>query len=367
VLILHPHLFVKGGGERLTKILAEGLKKLEDEVAVLTSNVSGGFTGFEGVKFFSIRRLPCETGVPLTDSFASLAASIRNVVEKFNPETAVSMTEDLVNLGICKLVNRKIRTVQYVHFPVEEEAKTVNAEKYVYYFRFPEWFNKCFLWAADRILCNSKYTGKAIEKFWGKKAKVVHPALDYSFKSKPENLGEPRENILLCVGRFTKLKRQDFLLKILRKIKVEIGDVKLILAGYPDERHRGFYQNLLTLKNRIEDVVLIENPSDDELVKLYLKAKVFCHPRVGEHFGLTPIEAMRKGAIVVAYNAGGIREVISHGRDGFLANNDQEYLRLVIKALKLKGHKWVRMQREAVKKAGKFSPERFVKTFRSFL
>ncbi len=363
-MIIHPHLFVKGGGERLTKILAEGLRSLGDEVSVLTSKISGGFTGFEGVETFFIERFPQSSGIPLVDSFTSMATSIRETIRKFSPEIVVSMTEDLANLGICKLVDRKLKTVQYVHFPVEEEARAVGSERYVQFFRFPEWFNKCFLWAVDRLLCNSKYTREAVERFWGRKARVVYPALDPSFKDEPENLGKPRENLILCVGRFTKLKRQDFLVKIFRKIKEKVKDAKLVLAGFPDERHRDFYEKLLRLVKETKDVTVVEDPSDRELAKLYLEAKVFCHPRIGEHFGLTPVEAMRQGAIVVAYNAGGIREVISHGRDGFLANNDREYLSLTLKALRLKGGEWVKMQKAAVRKAGRFSPERFVRDFR---
>jgi glycosyltransferase involved in cell wall biosynthesis len=49
---------------------------------------------------------------------------------------------------------------------------------------------------------------------------------------------------VLNVGRFTKLKRQDFLIKIFPKIKKEVDNAKLILAGFPDGRHKEFYEDL---------------------------------------------------------------------------------------------------------------------------
>ena len=46
--IVHPHLFIKGGGERLTKILASGLEKAGDTVSLTLIN------GFDAQKSGSI-------------------------------------------------------------------------------------------------------------------------------------------------------------------------------------------------------------------------------------------------------------------------------------------------------------------------
>jgi glycosyltransferase involved in cell wall biosynthesis len=192
---------------------------------------------------------------------------------------------------------------------------------------------------------------------------VVYPAIDYIFMKTSDNVGVPRENTVLCTGRFTKLKRQDFLLRTFRKIREKVRDATLTVAGYCDVRHSHFLKTLLDSEQ--EGVDIRVNPSDQELIQLYSGAKVYCHPRIAEHFGLTPVEAMSQGVPVVAYDSGGIRETISHGETGFLASSDEELINYVVQMLTLEDGKWMEMQSKAVAKAHEFSPDRFVESFRT--
>lgn len=363
VAIIHPHLFVRGGGERLTKVLAAGLEKAGDEVAITTRSLKGGFPELNDLrrKFF-LRGHSIRLRSAFFDNLGSLAFSIKEIIEAFEPDVVVSMTEDTVNLAISKLLNRKPRTIQYVHFPVEEEAHS-SPSLYIDYFRFPGWFNRSFLRAADLIMCNSKYTQMAIKKAWKTPAEVVYPAIDYPFMKATQNIGRPRENVILCAGRFTRLKRQDFLVKAFRTVREKVKDARLILAGYPDGRHSYFLKGLLN--HNEEGVEIHLSPSDHELIQLYSSAKVCCHPRIGEHFGLTPLEAMSQGAPVVAYDLGGIRETVVHGETGYLARNNDEFTRYTIQMLTLEHSKWAEMQRKAIQRAHLFSPDRFIARFRA--
>lgn len=70
-------------------------------------------------------------------------------------------------------------------------------------------------------------------------------------------------------------------------------------------------------KNRI---VLIAGPSDDELARLYTRARGFIFPSLGEGFGLPPLEAMRCGCPVIASAVTSIPEVVGNAGlyvDGF--------------------------------------------------
>lgn len=364
VSIIHPHLFVRGGGERLTKILAAGLEKLGDEVSITTSSLKGGFLELNRPRtVFFFKNCPIPLRSVTLKNLAELALSINETLRRFDPDVIVSMTEDTVNLGFSKLLKRELKSIQYVHFPFEEEACFSNL--YGNYHRFPSWFNKRFLWAADLILCNSKYTQAAIDRAWKKIAHVVYPAIDHPFMRIPEDLNEPRENIVLCVGRFTRLKRQDFLVRALSRVREKVKDARLILAGYPDGRHTHFLKSLLNPGE--EGVEIRLNPSDRELIKLYSSAKVYCHPRIAEHFGLTPLEAMSQGTPVVAYNKGGIRETVMHEATGYLAQSDEEFTRYVTKVLQLTHGEWMRMQRRALERAHSFSPASFTENFRTFM
>lgn len=59
---------------------------------------------------------------------------------------------------------------------------------------------------------------------------------------------------------------------------------------------------------------------------LFAKAKAFLAPiNWEEPFGISLIDALASGTPVVAYNRGAFPEIIEHGRNGFLANNEREF------------------------------------------
>lgn len=59
--------------------------------------------------------------------------------------------------------------------------------------------------------------------------------------------------------------------------------------------------------------------SEQEMAEVYNSADVYVTPSLQESFGFTVCEAMSCGTPVVAFPVGGIREQISHKKDGYLA------------------------------------------------
>ena len=56
--------------------------------------------------------------------------------------------------------------------------------------------------------------------------------------------------------------------------------------------------------------------TDDELQKLYARAKALIFPSEDEDFGMVPVEAMGYGTPVIAHRSGGPRETIVEGKTG---------------------------------------------------
>jgi glycosyltransferase involved in cell wall biosynthesis len=48
------------------------------------------------------------------------------------------------------------------------------------------------------------------------------------------------------------------------------------------------------------------------------------HPDQVEHLGITPLEAMSAGCITFCYNAGGSKELIEEGLNGYLFKSEEE-------------------------------------------
>lgn len=64
--------------------------------------------------------------------------------------------------------------------------------------------------------------------------------------------------------------------------------------------------------NLPEDVEYFQNPSKDKIVELYSQADVFIFPSLEEGWGLTPLEAMACGCVVVGTRTGFVLDLGKH-------------------------------------------------------
>jgi glycosyltransferase involved in cell wall biosynthesis len=187
--------------------------------------------------------------------------------------------------------------------------------------------NKMKFYRVDKIICNSYFTKKVIDAEYGIESTVIYPPVDVE-KIKPKR----KENMILSVGRFSQLaqaKRQDILIEAFKRFyKAGFTDWKMILAGGSEVGASSFVRKL-KIKSRRYPVKIIENPSYEELKKLYGVAKVFwsasgfgvdekSNPKGVEHFGIALVEAMAAGCGSLAFDAGGHKEIIAEGFNGYL-------------------------------------------------
>lgn len=130
-----------------------------------------------------------------------------------------------------------------------------------------------------------------------------------------------RKKYVLFVGRLSDFhKGVSYLLKAFAKIATKNHDTELIIVGGgPDE---------LRLKKLAEDLgiakhVLFVGPITDQktLAAYYNSADVVVVPSLFEAFGIVTIEAMSCGKPVVGSKVGGIKEIITHGKTGYLISS----------------------------------------------
>ena len=219
----------------------------------------------------------------------------------------------------------------------------LRAHKNFLHFQFPfkdvngrSLLNKMKLFRVDEIICNSYFTKGFIDKEYGVDAQVIYPPVDVvSFKPKR------KENSILYVGRFSQLeqaKNQHILVAEFKKLcKGGVKDWKLILAGGV-EVGVGNYIDKLAKSSKDYPIEIIKSPSFEELKNLYGKAKVFwsavgCgidenkEPKKVEHFGISVVEAMVAGVVPVVFSAGGYKEIVADGYNGFLWETKREFIK----------------------------------------
>ncbi|HLH65751.1 MAG TPA: glycogen synthase [Solirubrobacteraceae bacterium] len=144
-------------------------------------------------------------------------------------------------------------------------------------------------------------------------------APDHGTEALERNGIDPRRPSVLFVGRITRQKGVDLLLRAAESLA---PDAQLILcAGEPDTEQLSLQvrRAVERLKESRDGVVWIQRMlGRAELVQLLTHATVFACPSIYEPMGIVNLEAMACETAVVASDTGGIPEVVLDGETGLL-------------------------------------------------
>ena len=200
-----------------------------------------------------------------------------------------------------------------------------------------------------KFISNSVYTKKHLQN-WGIDSQVIYPYVDDRLIKFDINKVE-KQPIILSIGRFfghLHSKKHAVMINLFKKIKQQypsLKDFKLILAGGLKEEDKDYFLELKKIANGDPSIELKPNIPLYELYRLYRLSTFFWHftgygidenknPEQVEHLGIAPLEAMAAGCLTFCYNAGGPKEIITDGNNGFLFNNENELINKTILLLK---------------------------------
>lgn len=159
----------------------------------------------------------------------------------------------------------------------------------------------------QRIITNSRNTQERVKKFYGRDSPVVYPPVKTSAFRFTE-IGD----FWLSVNRLYPEKRVGLQFEIFR----QLPDEKLIIVGGKSRGdHAERYASRLSPPL---NVTMLGEISEKELIDLYSRCKGLIATAIDEDFGMTPVEAMASGKLVLATDEGGYRESILNGVTGWL-------------------------------------------------
>lgn len=148
--------------------------------------------------------------------------------------------------------------------------------------------------------------------------------VDQFIKARPlRHLQDHKTNILF-LGRLEKRKGLKYLLSAYGKLKWNWPDTRLVVvgSGQPDAE----CSRIISERN-IRDIVFTGRVSEEDKLKYYKSADIFCSPATGrESFGIVLLEAMASGLPIVASNIAGFSSVVTHGEQALLVTpkNDED-------------------------------------------
>lgn len=140
-----------------------------------------------------------------------------------------------------------------------------------------------------------------------------------------ESLGWAGCQVILFVGRFIPIKGVHHLLKAMPDILERHPNTRLLLVGgafYGSNKTTPYVAKLHRLAKVLGDKVrFVPYVPHEQIAEWFRLADMVVVPSAErEAFGLVNVEAMASGVPVVATRAGGMREVIEHGRTGLLVS-----------------------------------------------
>jgi len=235
--------------------------------------------------------------------------------------------------------------------------------------------NKMKLFRIEKIICNSYFTKKVIDKEYGVESVVIYPPVDVAdFKPKR------KENLIVSIGRFSQIKRtkrQDVLIKAFKRFHDSgFNDWQLILAGGTEIGVDDYVKKLRKLAKGYP-IKILESPTFNQIKELYGKARIFWsaagfgvnvskEPEKVEHFGIVTVEAMASAAVPIVFSAGGHKEVIANDENGYLWENVRQLLKETRNVATGKGV-FTRISKKAKEDSRIYEYERFEKEFQDLI
>ncbi len=177
-----------------------------------------------------------------------------------------------------------------------------------------KWFCK---FSRMPVITNSEFLAKTLSKAYSTnihKFRILHKGIEkqlFGMNRKALHKTKIRNSILFVKTNF-KLAGLDVLAKALQNFNTP---VKLTIAGPPAEFHPEIKS---MFANQHIKLTVLGQQSQQEIFSLMQLHQIFCLPAYKEAFGVSILEALSCGCLVVASNTGGIPEALGEGNWGRL-------------------------------------------------
>jgi phosphatidyl-myo-inositol dimannoside synthase len=226
--------------------------------------------------------------------------------------------------GLVALLVGWVTRVPYLLYAHGEEIQTHRTSR-KFSWLMPKIYN-----GAAAVIANSTNTKQILENIGthSHKIHIIHPGVSgelfNSFKTSGETIRQRHKlnegPVLITVGRLSRRKGQEMVIKALPKILKEFPTVKYLIVGIGCDG--AYLKNLVCEYGVADHVVFAGEVPDGELASYYAAGDIFIMPnrQIGEDiegFGISFLEASAMGKPVIGGKSGGTEDAIVEGVTGF--------------------------------------------------
>ena len=248
-------------------------------------------------------------------------SNLKKVVKKYKPDFIHA--HDYRATFYASLFHKKCRIISHIHVnnPLLNKKSLIS---FIFNFVFKK--VEKIIWVSDSALNNYYYKSKVINK-----SQVIYNVIDSKYiESKTREYNCEDEYDLVFIGRLSTQKNPERLIEIIDLIKQKKNDIKLAIVGDGEK------------KNEIEKLVFDRGLADN--VKLYgfqsnpypilKKSKILILTSRWEGTPMVALEAQSLGKPIISTPVDGMKKIIKNGYNGFLTDDNEEFVNLVLSSLK---------------------------------
>jgi len=171
-----------------------------------------------------------------------------------------------------------------------------------------------------------------------------------------QSRGWQDDKVIISIGRLAPEKNWETLVRAAAQVYTQHPDMRLVLIGDGTDKQT---LELLAAELGIAERVTFAGQVPFNEVPAYLKAAdIFSFASVTETQGLVTIEAMAAGLPVLAVDGSGTHDIVDHGKEGFLVENDPNALASAINEMLSNPQQMRQSSRKALKRARTFDADR---------
>lgn len=188
-----------------------------------------------------------------------------------------------------------------------------------------------YLKNVDLFIACSSFGAKLMNQDGYTNVKMINHGIDVD---KLPIITYNNSNTLLFLGRLVEEKGVDYLIKAMYLIIKKIPNVKLLIIGDGDQYSK--LQELAKSLNLEKSVQFLGKIPNKNVAKYIKQSKIMFVPSVWpDNSPIVIYEAMKYGKPVIASKVGGIPDLVTHNKTGFLVNskNSEEIAEYSVKLL----------------------------------
>ncbi|ORX45361.1 UDP-Glycosyltransferase/glycogen phosphorylase [Piromyces finnis] len=296
----------------------------------------------------------------------------------------------------------RCHVVSYVHYPtisqdmiervvnrVEDvtNSQTITSNsflsnlKFIYYLIMLRLYSEVGVYT-DAVMTNSSWTNNHILKLWKvpEKTTIVYPPCDSSYLSSFD-ITSKRERQIISIAQFRPEKAHHIQIEAYAKLLEKHPEYRsdpskiaklVVIGGCRNENDEKIVENLKSLvkKYNLDGFVsILTNLPYKDLCEYLKTSLIGIHTMKDEHFGISNIEFMASGLIILANkSAGPLLDIVvpdeNGNKTGFLASTVEEYADCLFEILEMNEEEVIKLRtcaRNHVQK--KFSIEKFEQDF----